>query len=74
MSALTHLAIAATLFAAVAPAAAQSLTEAKAREIIAPWYGLFNSHDSPGPIRPSRASASSARHFVNPTRPSLTMP
>jgi ketosteroid isomerase-like protein len=42
MSAFAHLAIAATLLAAVAPAAAQGLTEAKAREIIAPWYGLFN--------------------------------
>ena len=42
MSALTHLAIAATMLAAVAPAAAQGLTEAKAREIIAPWYSLFN--------------------------------
>ena len=42
MSALTHLAIAATMLAAVAPAAAQGLTEANAREIIAPWYSLFN--------------------------------
>ncbi|MGB9366228.1 MAG: ester cyclase [Xanthobacteraceae bacterium] len=42
MSALTHFAVAATLLAALAPAAAQSLTEAKAREIIAPWYSLFN--------------------------------
>src|SRR6476659_11387963 len=42
MSAFAHLTIAATLLAAVAPAAAQGLTEAKARELIAPWYSLFN--------------------------------
>ena len=42
MSVFTHLAVAATLLAAIAPAAAQSLSEAKAREIIAPWYSLFN--------------------------------
>jgi ketosteroid isomerase-like protein len=42
MSALTYLAVAATMFAAVVPAAAQNLNEAKAREIIAPWYSLFN--------------------------------
>jgi ketosteroid isomerase-like protein len=42
MTALTHLAIAATMLAAIVPAAAQGLTEAKAREVIAPWYSLFN--------------------------------
>ncbi|MEA2870296.1 MAG: hypothetical protein QOH67_272 [Hyphomicrobiales bacterium] len=42
MTVLTHLAVAAAMLAAVAPAAAQSLTEAKARDIIAPWYSLFN--------------------------------
>jgi predicted ester cyclase len=42
MCALTRLAIAATVLAAVAPAAAQGLTEAKAREVITPWYSLFN--------------------------------
>jgi ketosteroid isomerase-like protein len=34
--------VAATMLAAVPPAAAQALTEAKAREIIGPWYSLFN--------------------------------
>ena len=42
MTTLAHVVIAAAMLAAVAPAAAQNLTEAKAREIIAPWYGLFN--------------------------------
>jgi ketosteroid isomerase-like protein len=42
MTVLTHLALAAAMLAAVTPAAAQSLTEARAREIIAPWYSLFN--------------------------------
>jgi ketosteroid isomerase-like protein len=42
MSTLAHLAIAAALLAAITPAAAQGLGEAKAREIIAPWYSLFN--------------------------------
>jgi len=42
MSALIQLAIATTMLAAVTPAAAQSLSEAKARELIAPWYSLFN--------------------------------
>jgi predicted ester cyclase len=42
MPVLLHVAIAATMLAAMAPAAAQGLTEAKARELIAPWYGLFN--------------------------------
>jgi ketosteroid isomerase-like protein len=42
MSALAHVVTAATLLAAAAaPAAAQGLDEAKAREIIAPWYSLF---------------------------------
>jgi hypothetical protein len=30
------------MLATIAPAAAQGLSEAKAREIIAPWYSLFN--------------------------------
>ena len=42
MSTVIHVAIAAAMLAAVAPAAAQGLSEAKAREIIAPWYSLFN--------------------------------
>src|SRR2546423_5574411 len=42
MSTLAQLQIAAALLAAMTPAAAQGLTEAKAREIIAPWYSLFN--------------------------------
>ena len=42
MSAFADLALAVTMLAAVAPAAAQGLTEAKARELIAPWYSLFN--------------------------------
>jgi hypothetical protein len=42
MSTLAHFAIATTMLAAMAPAAAQGLSEAKAREIIAPWYSLFN--------------------------------
>jgi hypothetical protein len=42
MSTLARLAVAATVLASGAPAAAQGLTEAKAREVIAPWYSLFN--------------------------------
>ena len=42
MTTFAHAVLAAAMLAAVAPAAAQSLTEARAREIIAPWYGLFN--------------------------------
>ena len=42
MSTLTHFVIAATMVANIAPTAAQGLTEAKAREIIAPWYNLFD--------------------------------
>ena len=42
MSMFMHLVAAATLLAAAVPAAAQPLSEAKAREIIAPWYSLFN--------------------------------
>src|SRR4051794_18489870 len=42
MSALSHFIVAATVIAAITPAAAQGLTETKAREIIAPWYSLFN--------------------------------
>src|SRR6476646_10636414 len=42
MSALGHFVVAATVIAAIAPAAAQGLTETMAREIIAPWYSLFN--------------------------------
>jgi len=42
MSALGHFVVAATVIAAIAPAAAQGITETSAREIIAPWYILFN--------------------------------
>ena len=42
MSTFASVATAAAMLAAVAPAAAQGLSEARAREIIAPWYGLFN--------------------------------
>jgi len=42
MTALTHCVIAAAMLAALTPASAQGLTEAKARELIAPWYSLFN--------------------------------
>jgi hypothetical protein len=42
MKTLTHFAIAATMLAVIAPAAAQGLTAAKAREIVAPWYSLFD--------------------------------
>ncbi|TMH83177.1 MAG: ester cyclase [Betaproteobacteria bacterium] len=35
-------ALAATLFAAASAASGQDLTEAQARAVIAPWYGLFN--------------------------------
>jgi ketosteroid isomerase-like protein len=43
MSVLTHVAaVAGCLAVAAVPAAAQSLTEAQARAIIAPWYSLFN--------------------------------
>jgi len=35
-------ALAATLFAAASAASGQGLTEAQARAVIAPWYGLFN--------------------------------
>lgn len=42
MSAFANLAAAVTLLAAIAPAAAQNLDETKAREIVAPWYSLFN--------------------------------
>jgi len=42
MSKLAYFAIVAAMLAANAPAAAQGLSEPKAREIIGPWYGLFN--------------------------------
>jgi ketosteroid isomerase-like protein len=42
MSARTSFAIAATMLAAIAPVVAQSLNETRAREIISPWYSLFN--------------------------------
>jgi hypothetical protein len=42
MSKLAHFAVVAVMLAAIAPAAAQGLSEPKAREIIAPWYSLFN--------------------------------
>src|SRR6476661_4971422 len=42
MSTFAHLAVAVALLAAITPAAAQGPGEAKAREIIAPWYSLFN--------------------------------
>jgi hypothetical protein len=42
MSSFASVAIAAAMLTAVSPAAAQGLSEARAREIIAPWYGLFN--------------------------------
>src|SRR4051794_7902754 len=42
MSTLGHFVVAATVIAAIAPAAAQGLTETSAREVIAPWYTLFN--------------------------------
>jgi predicted ester cyclase len=42
MTTLAHVVIAATILAAAAPAAAQNLSEAKARDIIAPWYSLFS--------------------------------
>ena len=43
MSVLTHVAaVAGCLAMAAVPAAAQGLTEAQARTIIAPWYSLFN--------------------------------
>ena len=43
MRALGRSALAATLLVAgISSASAQSLSEAKAREIIAPWYSLFN--------------------------------
>ena len=35
-------AVVAAMLAAIAPAAAQGLSEPKAREIISPWYSLFN--------------------------------
>lgn len=42
MPKLFELILAAVCFAGASAASAQGLTEAKAREIIAPWYGLFN--------------------------------
>jgi len=42
MSKLAYFAVVAAMLAAIAPAAAQGLSEPKAREIIGPWYSLFN--------------------------------
>jgi ketosteroid isomerase-like protein len=42
VSALSPFIVAATVIAAITPATAQGLTETNAREIIAPWYSLFN--------------------------------
>src|SRR5437879_6284028 len=42
MTTLAHLALAAVLLTGASAASAQSLTEAQARAIIAPWYSLFN--------------------------------
>ena len=42
MKALVQLAIAIAVLASAIAASAQSLTEAQARAIIAPWYSLFN--------------------------------
>jgi ketosteroid isomerase-like protein len=42
MKALVQLAIATAVLASAVAASAQSLTEAQARAIIAPWYSLFN--------------------------------
>jgi len=42
VSALGPFIVAATVIAAITPATAQGLTETNAREIIAPWYSLFN--------------------------------
>ena len=42
MSKLARFAVVAAVLAAIAPAAAQGLSESKAREIIGLWYSLFN--------------------------------
>ena len=42
MSKFACFAVVAAMLAAIAPAAAQGLSEPRAREIIAPWYSLFN--------------------------------
>ena len=42
MTKLAPLALAAALLAGASAASAQGLTEAQARTVIAPWYGLFN--------------------------------
>jgi hypothetical protein len=42
MTTLTQFALAAVLMTGASAASAQSLTEAQARAIIAPWYSLFN--------------------------------
>jgi ketosteroid isomerase-like protein len=42
MTTLVRFALAAVLMTGASAAAAQSLTEAQARTIIAPWYSLFN--------------------------------
>src|SRR6266576_3291014 len=42
MTSLKHFALAAILLTGASAASAQSLTEAQARAVIAPWYSLFN--------------------------------
>src|SRR5258708_4803831 len=42
MTKLVSLALAAALLTGASAASAQALTEAQARAVIAPWYGLFN--------------------------------
>ncbi len=42
MTKLVPLALAAALLSGASAASAQTLTEAQARAVIAPWYGLFN--------------------------------
>jgi ketosteroid isomerase-like protein len=42
MTRLAPLALAAALLAGASAASAQGITEAQARAVIAPWYGLFN--------------------------------
>jgi hypothetical protein len=42
MTTLAQFALAAVLMTGASAASAQSLTEAQARTIIAPWYSLFN--------------------------------
>ena len=42
MTKLAHLALGAVLLTSASAASAQSLNEAQARSVIAPWYSLFN--------------------------------